>query len=85
MFGNYFPFTAYRLPLSPEFWLLDVGCETPSQTFHLTSHITHRTSHIYEAEQLRATEPFQKGEMERSFSIMGGITSRIKSISSSAL
>jgi hypothetical protein len=45
----------------------------------------HRTSHIYEALQLRATEPSQKGEMARSSSIIGGITFRIKSISSSVL
>jgi hypothetical protein len=50
----------------------DVGYEIKA-----TNCIPHLKSHVYEAEQLRTGAPFQKGEIARSCSIMGGITSRI--------
>jgi hypothetical protein len=71
--------------LATSYWLLFVGSEIGDVRIEQRGSIAHLTSHIYDAVQLRAIEPSQKGEMARSFSIIGGMTSRIKSISSSVL
>ena len=53
----------------------DIGCQARSLLTGWGAN--HLRDQYYEAAQLRAVGPFQKGEISRSFSIMGGITSRM--------
>ena len=52
-----------------------MSCQARTLPYGLRAN--HLRDQYYEAEQLRAEAPFQKGEIARSCSIMGGITSRM--------